>query len=159
MPVNYSAPFSRFPVAERDGPGALRRVAYPFRTTIGAGASRTIKLPIPRDGTVERITVRFYVGTELGVRVVPYVVSDTGTVKQLLTFPKDGKTYIDGEDDRFIFEIREPVFVGTKEVLCVDFVNTTDAQTGFAYDVAVDIEIDHAAGAWPLVYIPTGEAT
>jgi hypothetical protein len=154
MTVNYSAPFSRFPVAERDGPGALRRVSYPFRVTVPAGGSITLNQPVPRDGTVERIKVRFYAGTELAVQVVPFVRDERGTQKPLLAFVKGGKQFVDGDDDSFVFEIREPVFVKGKESLFVQFTNTQLAG-GFNYDVAVDIEIDHAGGAWPLLYLPS----
>jgi hypothetical protein len=154
MTVNYSAPFSRFPVAEREGPGALRRVSYPFRVTVPADTTITLNQPVPRDGTIERIRVRFYAGTELAVRVFPYVQDERGTRKPLLSFPVGGKQWIDGDDDSFPFEIREPVFIKPKDRIYVEFKNTQLAG-GFNYDVAVDIEVDHAAGAWPLLYIPT----
>lgn len=154
MTVNYSAPFSRFPVAERDGPGALRRVAYPFRVTVPAAETITLNQPVPRDGTIERIKVRFYAGTELAVQVVPFVRDERGNQKPLLAYARGGKQYIDGDDDSFVFEIREPVLINTKDSLYVQFTNTQLAG-GFAYDVAVDIEVDHAGGPWPLLYIPT----
>lgn len=163
--MSIATPFSVHQVAEREGPGALRRISYPFRSAVAPGETKLMKLPVPRDGTVEFIRIRIYAGAELSVHIVPYVLNDRQTRRNLLTFPAGGKPYVDGDDDTFIFAIREPVLYGDKDVIIVEAVNALDpAATNadgtlkypaaqFTYDFAVDVEIDFAAGPWPFLVV------
>lgn len=145
MTHRASEPLSFHQVIERQGPEGLRRI--PFRLAASVAPASTVKVeqPIPRDGTVERVRVRVYAGAELALRITPYVVNEKGQRRDLIVFA--GKDYIDGDDDTFEFQVREPVYLANGDKLVVSATNTSATYT---YDFAVDIEVDFAGGVWPM---------
>jgi hypothetical protein len=164
---DVSRPFATLQLAEREGPGALRRIVYPFRQAVAPGVTQTLIQKVPRDGTVEQMRIRIYPGAELAVHIVPYVVNAREERRDLLTYIKGGKKFVDGDDDTFSFSIREPVFSNDGDKIIVETTNILDPAAlngdgtvkypaaSYTYDWAVDIEVDYAAGPWPIMVVKT----
>lgn len=129
------------PVEQASTPFAQRRVVYRFAASAGPMLSGTLTERVPADGTVERLRVRIYAGAELALRITPRLVRRPDRREDLVSFV--GKAYIDGDDDVFDFSLAVPVFVD--DVIEVAWENTV---ASYSYDFAVDIEVDHAGGAW-----------
>jgi hypothetical protein len=126
-------------------PAQLTRQAYRFAATVPAGATVRLTERIPRDGTVESVKVRIYVGAQLALQVKPYVTNERQFDRPLVYYaPAPAKQFIDGDDDRFEWHIREPVAVD--DYLVVEITNT-DATN--SYDASVDMEVDYLGGLWP----------
>ena len=83
--------------------------------------------------------VRMYKGAELELRLVPQIITLSGStvVKVRKTIPAlTGKAYIDGDDDSFVWDIDEPVYKGETIRIAA-----TNANGTYTYDYRVDFTI------------------
>lgn len=98
-----------------------------------------------RDATVEELTARFYAGQQRALHVQVLKLAHQ-TEYSLIHFPKDGVQYLAGDDDRFNWQISEPILGSQGEQLLVRFINTDAANK---YGAAIDLSVDFAGGALP----------
>jgi hypothetical protein len=142
-----------YPLSEKEGAAALRRLSYRFAADVLPNTTIKLTRKVPADGTVEKVRIRTYVGNELALQIRPWVESERGRIRHLVTYaPAPAKQYVDGDDETWVFEIREPV-EQNGDCLVVEVVNTS---INYTYSMAVDIEVDHAGGVWPFYVIAGG---
>lgn len=119
--------------------------SWRFANRVGPGGEDDLQREVEVGATVEEVTVRIYRGAELDLRVTPYVAYnvDQGRAQKmpLVTFVDGGKSFIDGDGDRWTFPVSIPVEEG--DVLGVE-ANNKDPNNG--YDYAVDLSVDKAGG-------------
>lgn len=112
-----------------------------IRTTVQAGQKKEIIERIKADGTIEGISIKFYYGQQLALKVYPYVRHRANRLEELLTYPDGTEKAICGDDDTFKFDVVTPV--KNDDELYIVLLNTS---TEFDYNIAIDITIDYYAG-------------
>jgi hypothetical protein len=112
-----------------------------------------MSLTVPSDSTLERVAIRIYVGAELSLQLEPYILRSRNTREEMICFVNAGKTVIDGDDDKFEFDVSIPMWQGDQ--ICLRYANLDPVN---AYDFAMDIELDARAGAerWPGIFPSKG---
>lgn len=110
-----------------------------FRKKILAGEKGILSERIKADGTVETIRVRFYIGQELYLKVMPYIRHRGNKVEYPITVV-GGDYWLTGDDDNFVFDVVIPV--NNDDEFVVEFENTSS----YDYNLAVDVTIDYYAG-------------
>lgn len=107
-----------------------------FAERVAADSTETFEHQIREESTIERLVVRIYPGAELDLRVKPYrKVSEDGPREPLITY--EGKQYIDGDDDKWKFDLVEEAKPGDYVGVEVENVNTQ-----YAYDFAAHVSLD-----------------
>jgi hypothetical protein len=116
-----------------------------FADRVSPGSTETLRHELDRPATVEFINVRIYPGAELDLELVPFGENREGSNRwPLVTL--EGKSHIDGDSDRFEFDVSEPIADG--EYIGVEATNQDGAN---AYDYAVDYTVEYAGGLRRLV--------
>lgn len=128
-----------------DGSVNQNRQVYRLAKKVAAGASGEISVHITRDGTIERLRIRIYIGAQLDLRLNPYIVRKGGMEESLVYFADDGKKYLDGDDDVLDFTMSIPIY--RDEDIVVRYINNDGVND---YDFYADLEIDHMGGAYRL---------
>lgn len=117
-------------------------ILFAFEAAPSAVAEKTYKMP--KDGTVENASVRFYVGCELKVEVRLYVRRrghDGAVEDKLIKFAPGCQDYISGDDDKFSFAVGLPVY--KDDVIVVKYTNTDAVES---FDVRVSVDLDYLGG-------------
>ena len=119
-----------------------------FAKSVAASAADTMTRKLNEDATLERCVVKFYPGTELDLRVTPYIKTPEGGVIDIISrdTAAAGDAYLTGDDYVFDFKISLPIHKGW--LLCVDYDNQDAAN---AYNLEVYFEVDELAGAGRVV--------
>lgn len=118
----------------------------------GADSKGTIEFPVNREGTIERMRIRIYIGPQLDLKLVPYIRRKGSQSEEgLIAYADEGKKYLDGDDDVLDFTLSIPVF--RDDAVCVDYENMDAVNS---YDFYCDIEIDHMGGAYRLPMYGSG---
>ena len=117
-----------------------------FATNVAAGETKTLTRTIDEPATVEQLVVRFYQGPELAVQVTPRRIPDNGEGRPQEMVEVIGKDWIDGDGDKWPFDLSEPVEKG--DVLEVEIQNTAepDPNVDLSYDISVDMSLDREGG-------------
>lgn len=107
-----------------------------FASDVPPNSTVTLRRRLQEEGTVEKVRVRIYPGAELDLRVEPFIeIGDSNSHRlPLITYGGNGKTYVDGDDDTFEFQVSE--FVDGDEVVGVRAENLDGSNT---YDFAMDV--------------------
>jgi len=108
---------------------------------VAAGSTQTLTYKVPEEATVERFAVRIYVGAELDLEIDPYIKTDGNEPNRTL-IDLVGKQYIDGDDDRYEFDLSRSIPDSAEIVL-----EATNNDGSNAYDYRANLEIDYASGA------------
>lgn len=125
------------------------RECFRFAKQVPAGDSGELTFSIPRDGTIERATLRIYIGAQLDLHITPWLERLGGNVEHIIKSTAGSKKYLDGDDDDFDFSLGVPVY--RDEVIHVEYKNN-DATN--AYDFAFHVEIDFMGGSYRMpVYV------
>jgi hypothetical protein len=111
-----------------------------FADRVSPSSTETLRHELKRAATVEFINVRIYPGAELDLQLVPFGENREGSNRYPLV-TLEGKSHIDGDADRFEFDVSEPVDAG--EYIGVE---ATNQDASNAYDYAVDITVEYAGG-------------
>lgn len=107
-----------------------------FAERVGADSTESFEHEIREESTIERLVVRIYPGAELDLRVRPYrKVAEDGPREPLITY--EGKQYIDGDDDKWQFDLVEEAEPGDYVGVEVENVNTQ-----YGYDFAAHVSLD-----------------
>lgn len=110
-----------------------------FAEQVSAGSTSSLEHEVREPSTIERLIIRIYPGAELDLRVKPYVeIAGDGPKVPLLTY--EGKEYVDGDDDKWEFDLVESVDPGDKVG-----VEVTNVNSNYAYDYAAHISLDPGA--------------
>lgn len=115
-----------------------------FGTTIGPGEIDHISHEVEEPATIEDMTIRFYQGPELAVRVRPRRIR-TNSPKDLVTYR--GKQFIDGDGDKWEYDVSEPVEQGDEIEVEIENVADPDPEVDLTYDVTVEMHLDREGGA------------
>lgn len=94
---------------------------------------------VPRDGTLEKLAVRIYIGAENTLRLNVYHEHEDGG-QELLIQPQ-GKNFIDGDDDRWEWDLAVPV--RQNDAIVVDYENTDGTN---AHNFRVTLDVDYYNG-------------
>ncbi|MDS0243939.1 MULTISPECIES: hypothetical protein [unclassified Haloferax] len=113
---------------------------------VPAGAERFKKtVPVPKDGTVERITIWSVPGSEDALKLRPVIISD-GAENDALTYAPDGEHFVTGEPDDTPYRVSIPVHQGDEVGVIVD-----NESADNNYRFRVQFEIDYAGGSQRLL--------
>ncbi|MWG34158.1 hypothetical protein [Halomarina oriensis] len=118
--------------------GSNGRYSVRFAETVEPGETVELTEEVSRDATVERVTVRIYLGAELDLRVRPFV-TESQSRRPLVVY--QGKQYIDGDNDVYEFALSEPVAGG--ESIGVEVENRDGTNS---YDFSMTATVDHDGG-------------
>lgn len=118
--------------------GSNGRYSVRFAETVAPGETEELTEEVTRDATVERVTVRIYLGAELDLRVRPFV-TESDSRRPLIVY--QGKEYIDGDDDVYEFALSEPVAGG--ESIGVEVENRSGQ---WPYDFSMSATVDYENG-------------
>jgi hypothetical protein len=110
-----------------------------FAEHVDPDSTVTLTKQIEEDATVEQLTVRVYRGAELALQVYPFVKRE-GRRFPLIDF--NGKSFVDGEGDKWQFDVSESV--ETDDLVGVEVTNTA---TDYGYDFSTDVSLDRAGGS------------
>jgi hypothetical protein len=142
-------------VAKGNSLGGIRedRKAYRFAKTVGPGESDELRLEVPSNSTLEHVAIRIYVGAELDLTLDPYIERARQTREEMIVYVGGGKTVIDGDDDKFDFDVSIPMWQG--DFIVCKYANADGVNS---YDFAMDIELDSRGGAerWPGIFPGNG---
>lgn len=112
-----------------------------FNKKIPKNTSVDFQEIIKDDGTIEKINVRFYVGQEKGLHIIPSVLHFRSSSEQLITYPENTDSFLSGDDDSFDFPVIVPVAIN--DVLKIRAINT---DLVFDYTMTVAVTVDYYAG-------------
>lgn len=115
------------------------RTAVSFGRQVPAATVSEESRKLEFDATVERVSVRIYRGAETTLSVTPLVRTADGNEFSLVELV--GKQSVDGDDDKFIFDVSEPVEEGDEIV-----VRSKNNDGKNAHNYRVNVEIDAAGG-------------
>lgn len=95
---------------------------------------------VREDSTVESVSVRIYSGAGLALRLRILRVDDqTGTESEIVR--TEGKPFIDGDDERYSWDVSEPVSKDDK--IRVEATNLADDQE---FNFRANFDVDERAG-------------
>ena len=117
------------------------RVPYRFNKTVGPNEKGYIEEAMPADGTIESCKIRFYLGAELDLKVLPFVQRPYKVREDIVKLIGD-RNYFVGDDDVFEYELSIPVYRHEKIMVWFENVNTE-----YSFDLIVEIEVEHLNGA------------
>jgi hypothetical protein len=66
---------------------ADKKEVISFRSTIPAGETLDFTERVKADGTIEKLTVRFYQGQQKALEVVPRVIHKGEKIEDMLSYP------------------------------------------------------------------------
>lgn len=112
-----------------------------IRKSIPSNTSLVIKERIKGDGTVEGIRLKFYVGQEKKLRVMPKILQTGDVLFDLATYPEGTDRFLSGDDD--LVEIPCIISVGYDDELQIHVENTDAANS---YSLVCDVFIDYFGG-------------
>ena len=115
------------------------RVPISFGEEVPAASTERIRHEVEHDATIEKVGIRIYRGAELDVRVRVEVHKQWGN--EYSAIEQEGKGFIDGDDDRYLFSLAEPVEEGDEVVIEVE-----NRDGSNAYDARVNVELDRFGG-------------
>lgn len=118
-----------------------RRGSVSFGVTVAASSTEVLEWEVPRDATVESVTVRMYPGPENDLEVVPFKRDQDTREDRIPLLTLVGKQYVDGDDDVYEFRVSEAV--AEEEILGVEAVNTNADSD---YNIRVNMTVDYAGG-------------
>lgn len=108
---------------------------------IPAGESITFRHVVEDNGTIEKLNLKFYIGQEKDLQVVPRIVRVSREIEYLVTFNDDGNQYLSGDDDKMDLDIVVPC--GINDVIEI---KATNVDTTYDYHITCTITIDYFAG-------------
>ena len=131
----------------RKGVISMNREAFRLAFQVPAAGSGELTERVRGDCTLERLSVRIYIGAQLDLKLTPMIqrAAAGGIREPLIKYAPGGKQYIDGDDDTFVWSVSVPMQVDDEIV--IGYVNDDVAN---AYDFACDFEVDYLAGTMRL---------
>jgi hypothetical protein len=133
-------------------PMEMPRIAHEFAIQAAGGtvppawptvAAGRLVVPAFNDGTIENLSLRIYLGPALDLRVDPYLMRFNGRRQNLIEYVTGGKQFLDGDDDRYSFNVSIPI--RRNELIVCDYWNLDLVNP---YDFRLTVEIDYAGGVW-----------
>ena len=105
---------------------------------VGAASTEVDEYEFLFHGALQgKLSIRIYVGPELDLRIYPVIVRAGGAVENVIHYMGE-KDYLDGEDDRFQWDILMVVRPG--DILRVTAVN---ANAAYAYDYRLNCSVNY----------------
>ena len=104
--------------------------------TVAAGASGDLDFPITYDGRAKKLRYRLYQGNQLSLQLRPVVLRREEEI-DLVRYPANGKTYLDGDSEDATLEIDHGLEAQV-DVLRIKYKNTDLTNP---YDFRVDVSI------------------
>lgn len=115
-----------------------------FARQVPATESDRLEHEVQQAATVEGVTIRIYTGAENTLRLTVKHRPASGSEALLVDTVEDGgdgKDYIDGDDERYQWDVSHPVEKG--DVLVVEHDNTDGSN---AHNYRVNMDIDYMGG-------------
>lgn len=113
---------------------------------VGANSSSEVVAEIPENATIERLSLRIYGGPEHDLNIVPTRrTSGQGGKRDYPLVRMFGQDHIDGEDDRFVWNISRAVEKGEKVVMKAE---NTDPNNPHHYRANLDVDYRGGLGGW-----------
>jgi hypothetical protein len=109
--------------------------------TVPKGKSVEIKERIKADGTIEKVSIKFYQGQQLGLHVMPEVIHKGELRESLITYPSDAAQYLSGDNDYNNYAVVIPVRYDDYIRVYAENIDAT-----YDYTLNIDIEIDYYGG-------------
>lgn len=125
------------------GTGATgeNRTPVTLSEQVAAGATASdVSYTVPADATIEKFQVRIYEGAELDLQVRPQVL-EQGSAQPTPLVDIAGKSYIDGDDDLFTWELSRPVEEGAEIRMRSKNLDGTNP-----YDYRANLELNNVGG-------------
>lgn len=121
--------------------GTNKKEVISFRKVIQAGAIDVLAERIKTEGTIEKMSIRFYQGQQKALRIIPYVEHKGHMIEQMLSYPSTTDNYLCGDDDYFIYDIVIPVSYD-------DYIKVHAQNTDLVnpLTIVVDVTIDYYGG-------------
>lgn len=92
---------------------------------------------IKGEGAIKSLKLRYYLGQELQLQVLPFIRHKGNKIEYMTTSPTN-QYYIAGDDDSFSFDVH--IGVQNDDEMVVKAKNTNDT---YEYDLICDIEIEY----------------
>jgi len=119
-----------------------------FATDVAPGNDEPTVLTreVKADATIEQMTVRFYRGPELALRVTPRVIDDQGDGQPEPLVDVIGDDAIVGDGDVWTYPLAEPVADG--DIIEVEIENTAEPQpdVDLTYTPIIEMDLDREGG-------------
>lgn len=117
-----------------------------FTTDVSPGESVTLTRTVKADATIEGMTVRFYRGPELALRITPRVIGDQGDGRPEPLVDIVGDDAIVGDGDRWDYSLAEPVKDGDE--IEVELENTADPDPNkdLTYIPIIEMDLNREGG-------------
>jgi uncharacterized membrane protein len=112
-----------------------------FIKIIPAGTSAKLLERVKGEGTVEKLTVRFYPGQQKSLQVRAIIIHKGNKIEDLITYPEGGDSYLSGDDDSLVFNIVIPVENDDEIAISVKNIDASNDYTLMAF-----LEIDYYGG-------------
>lgn len=113
-----------------------------FRAAVAPNTTNTIfREQVKADGTVEKVSVRFYPGQQMSLHVFPFISHKGDQTESLVTYPKNTNNYLAGDDDYLVFDM-----VATVEYLDWIEVMVSNVDPANTYTLVVDVVVDYYGG-------------
>jgi len=111
-----------------------------FALQVPASGKGSLRYAVTAPGTLELLTVRFYIGCNLQLRLRPVLErrgEGVGSGSNLVKFVNGGLEYVDGDDDKHSFKMAYAVREG--DFIVVNYQNM-DAVNAYNFRVTADID-------------------
>jgi hypothetical protein len=105
---------------------------------VPASESGIITVSVDAPATVESLAIRIYPGAENTLRLRP-VVKSSGAESDILDY--GGKSYVDGDDDDWEWDVSEPV--GADDEIGIRYDNTDGSN---AHNFRATVDVDYRGG-------------
>jgi len=132
------------PVLDRDTDAAAAgpKDGFTLSDQVPAGATeREVEVTVDTDATIERLSIRIYTGAELDLELRPLVRTTGGGSRDEPLLEYAGKEYLDGDDDRYTWDLAQPIEDGEKIVI-----EATNNDGSNAYDYRANVDVDYHGG-------------
>jgi len=119
------------------------REGVSFAADVAPDSEDSLEYSLNGPATIERISVRIYPGPENDLHITPLISRGSGSDIRLVQF--EGKSFFDGDDDKWVFEPSKDVSGDDKIVVMAE---NLDASNEYSYRVNMDIDYRAGGGSF-----------
>jgi hypothetical protein len=104
-----------------------------FRASIPPNTEKTFKYRIPKAGSIDKVTIRFYSGPQGDFQITPLLVNYNDQRQPIIQYAEGSNKFVAGDNDIFEFPTSIPVDVDDEI-----HVIAKNVETVYSYDLVVD---------------------
>lgn len=105
-----------------------------FRKEIAPLEKDKLTYRIPSNGTIDKLTVRFYPGPEGDLRIRPLLINYSDQPQRIVHYAEGGKDYISGENDEYNYPVSIAVQIDDEIHIYYENLDATNT-----YSLVVDV--------------------